>query len=115
MNRRTACSVLAAGFASALVSPAFDSRAIAADPKPISISIKDMHCAECAKKISKRLQTVGGVKSVKMDFKSGTALVTVDPAKAPSPKALWEAVEQSGFKPIRLETASASFKAKPKA
>lgn len=111
MNRRTACSVLAAGFASAtLISPVW-----AADPKPISISVKDMHCAQCAKKISDRLQTVSGVKSVKIDIKAGKATVTAQSAKAPSPKAMWEAVEHAGFKPTRIETASATFNAKPKA
>lgn len=111
MNRRTACSVLAAGFATAFVSPI-----LAADPpKPISIAIQDMHCAQCAKRISDRLQTVVGVKSVKIDIKAGTAVVTAHAAKSPSPKAMWEAVERAGFKPTKLQTASASFNTKPKA
>jgi copper chaperone CopZ len=110
MNRRTACTLMGAAVGSLfLVGPVS-----AANPKPISISIKDMHCTVCAKKISDQLKTVGGVQAVKTDFKSGTAVVTPHASKSPSPKALWEAVERAGFKPTRLVGPGGTYSAKPK-
>src|SRR5688572_28693340 len=48
MNRRTACTLMGAAVGSLfLVGPV-----TAANPTPTSISIKDMHCTVCAKKIS---------------------------------------------------------------
>lgn len=111
MHRRAACSLICA----ALVSTAWAAPVFAAPPKPISISIKDMHCPACAKKISDRLKVVVGVQGVSTDVKAGTATVTGHASKNPSPKALWEAVERAGFKPVKLDGPAGSFSAKPKA
>src|SRR5262245_23965082 len=110
MNRRTACTLICAGLGSLLLVES----ALAANPKPTSIAISDMHCTVCAKKISDRLKTVVGVQGVKTDVKAGTAVVTPHAAKSPSPKALWEAVERAGFKPTKLDGPAGSFSAKPK-
>jgi len=110
MNRRTACTLLAAASASLLLAQPV----LADPPKPTSIAIKDMHCTVCAKTISDRLKTVVGVQGVKTDVKTGTAVITPHAAKNPSPKALWEAVERAGFKPVKLNGPNGSFSAKPK-
>lgn len=62
----------------------------------------------------KQLTAVPGVESVRPDVQSQTAKVTPKANKAPSPRALWEAVEKAGFKPTKLEGPGGKFTAKPK-
>jgi len=79
-----------------------------------AIVVKDMHCANCAKKIARKLYSVKGVKGVRAVVKTNTATVTPEKGKQPSPKALWEAVEAAGFKPVKLAGPLGTFKEKPK-
>lgn len=80
-----------------------------------TIHVKNMHCGHCAQKIARKLYTVASVKKVKTDVKQGTAVITPEATRQPSPKALWEAVEKAGFKPVKLTTPEASFEEKPEA
>ena len=60
------------------------------------------------------VQTGRGDSTVtKADAETQTATVTPDAAKAPSPKALWEAVEKAGYKPTKLVGPAGTFSAKP--
>lgn len=86
----------------------------AAEPTPIQLSIEGMHCAGCASKVSKRLQAVAGVASAKVDAPSAGAIVIPKQDSVPSPKALWEAVERSGYKPVKLVTTAGTFTTKPR-
>lgn len=63
----------------------------------------------------KNLTAVAGVTSVKVDVDKQIATVTPDAKKAPSPRAMWEAVEKAGFKPIKMEGPGGKFTAKPSA
>ena len=65
--------------------------------------------------MAKALEAVAGVESVKTDVKEQTVTVTPKKDKAPSPKALWEAVEKSGYTPTRLEGPAGKFVKKPEA
>jgi copper chaperone CopZ len=98
-----------AAMAALLTAP--DSRA--AEPAQIQISIQGMHCAGCASKVSRRLQGVSGVASAKVDPASAFAEVTTKPNVVPSPKALWEAIERAGYKPVKLVTPGGTFTKKP--
>jgi copper chaperone CopZ len=79
------------------------------------ITIEDLDCPVCAKKVEKAVAAVGGVAKVKTDVEKQTATVTPEANKTPSAKALWEAVEKAGFRPTKLVGPSGSFTAKPSA
>lgn len=82
-------------------------------PSSTSIAIKGMHCAACAKKVAKKLNGVSHVKSASVDHEQAAALIVPIDGKEISPKALWEAVEATGYKPTELKGPSGTFKKKP--
>ncbi len=82
--------------------------------KYTTIYVDDMHCADCAKKIANKLYAVSGVVEVRADVPKSIAYVVPQKDKSLSPKALWEAVEKAGFKPVKMETPDATYKQKPK-
>ena len=86
----------------------------AAEPAVTTISIQGMHCAGCANKVTRRLQAVSGVATAKTDAPSSTAWATAKVGAAPSPKAMWEAVEAAGYKPLKVVGPSGTFTTKPK-
>ena len=79
----------------------------------IKLRVDDMHCKTCAKKIARKLYAVPGVVKVAANLKTHTALVTPQKQRTPSPRAMWEAVEKAGFKPVSLEVGGQKFKKKP--
>ena len=83
--------------------------------KQTVITIEDLDCPTCAKHVEKAVAKVKGVESVKTDVDKQTATVLPQEGKTVSAKALWEAVEQAGFKPTKLEGPSGKFTAKPSA
>ena len=84
-------------------------------PKKTVITIEDLDCPVCAKDVEKAVAKVAGVDTVTTDVNTQTATVAPKANTAPSPKALWEAVESAGYKPTKLEGPSGTFTAKPKA
>jgi copper chaperone CopZ len=76
--------------------------------------VDDMHCAACAKKIAAKLYGVPGVIDVVTSVPDNTATITPQRLKQPSPRALWEAVEKAGFKPLKLEGPQGTFASKPR-
>jgi len=81
--------------------------------KATVISIEDLDCPTCAKKVEKNLSEVKGVAEVKTDVKASNATVAAKAGAAPSPRALWEAVEKAGFKVNKLQGPGGTFTAKP--
>jgi Cu+-exporting ATPase len=88
--------------------------ATAADPAPTVITISDLDCPSCAKKVAAKLAEVPGVAKVETDVEAQTATVIPQPKAAPSPKALWEAVEKAKKTPAKLAGPGGTFTAKPK-
>jgi copper chaperone CopZ len=78
-----------------------------------TVQVKDMHCANCARKIAGRLYTVAGVQHVYANLGTHRALVTPQPQKNPSPRALWDAVVVAGFQPVWLSGPQGRFTARP--
>lgn len=68
----------------------------------IEITVAEMHCNGCAKKIAARLYTVPGVKSVSVDVKNKTLIVSSQNGKTLSPRQLCEAIENGDDRPVRL-------------
>ena len=86
----------------------------AAEVKPASIEVKEMHCIHCAQKIAAKLFEIKGVKDVTIDVKKKTLYVTASEGVTLSPLAMWEAVEKAKDKPVLLVCATGTYKEKPK-
>ena len=86
----------------------------AADAKPTVITVSNIHCAGCAKKVTDQLATVAGVAKTEADVTAKTVKITPKANATLSPKALWEAVEKADKTPTKLEGPSGTFTAKPK-
>ncbi len=92
----------------------FGTIVVAAEQASTTITINGMHCPSCAKKIAAKLTAVPGVASVSADVKAAQIQIAATGNKAPSPKALWEAVEAAGYKAVKLEGPGGVFTEKPK-
>jgi Cu+-exporting ATPase len=77
------------------------------------ISIDELDCPSCAKRVEKNLTEVKGVGEVKTDVKASNATVAAKAGESPSPRALWEAVEKAGFKVTKLQGPGGTFTVKP--
>lgn len=86
----------------------------AAEPKPTTITVPDMHCAGCAKKVVAKLAAIEGVAKVEPNIKAKTIKITPKPNAVLSPKTLWETVEEADKNPTKLEGPSGVFTSKPK-
>ncbi|QEG34690.1 heavy-metal-associated domain-containing protein [Bythopirellula goksoeyrii] len=71
-------------------------------PSETAIFVGDMHCANCAKKVARKLYAVKGVTKVRTDVKIDVAIVTPQRNQELDSKALWAAAEKSGIPPIKL-------------
>ncbi len=67
-----------------------------------------------AQKIARKLYEVPGVVKVSTDVKKRVAMIVPQPAKDPSPKAIWEAVEAATFEPIKIASPLGTFTEKPR-
>lgn len=85
----------------------------AADPTATIVSIPEMHCAGCAKKVTTKLTALPGVAKAEAEMKTRTVTVTPRAGLVLSPKAVWEAVEQAEEVPAKLTGPSGTFTKKP--
>lgn len=86
----------------------------AADPQMTTlIAIEGMHCQACANKVAKKLAAAARVADAKVDIKTGQAVIIPMKGARVSPRALWEAVESSGYSPTRLAGPDGVFSTKP--
>jgi copper chaperone CopZ len=77
------------------------------------IDIEDLDCEACAATVEESLKEIAGVATVKIDVDNQTATVTPQEKMTLSARALWEAVEKSGFTPKKLVGPSGTFTTKP--
>lgn len=70
--------------------------ALAAAPKTVTLTVRNMTCALCPITVRKSLEKVAGVSSVQVDFDHKTATVTYDPDKV-RPEALIRATTNAGY------------------
>lgn len=106
MTRSMAAAALAALFLLA-------ARGRAADPPATTITIPEMDCASCAKKVGTKVGEVTGVAKVEYSVEARTLKVTPKAGATLAPKALWEAVEKGGKDPSKLEGPAGTFTTKP--
>lgn len=112
MNRRDFCKTTVAASATAMIASAATAQA-AESAQLTWIFVKDMHCANCAKKIARKLYTVPGVVKVQTHLKEHFAVVTPQAGKSVSPRAVWEAVESIEFEPVKLQGPNGVYTSKP--
>lgn len=79
-----------------------------------TITLKVLSCEGCAKRVREKLTAVSGVSEVKTDLKAKSATITPEGDSTPSPKQLWEAVEEAGKTPVKLDGPDGTFTSKPK-
>lgn len=86
----------------------------AASPDNLVATVGEM-CGGCVKKINSGLKPVAGIASVKCDIATKTVTVVPSEQEGISPRALWEAMEKIGKKPVKLVTPAGTFTSKPQA
>ena len=79
-----------------------------------TIHVHDMHCADCAKQIARKLYALPGVVEVRADVNKNIAYVVPQKDKTLSSRAMWDAVESAGFAVARLEGPQGTFTKKPR-
>ena len=104
---------LAAAAMAALLALTAQAQAQPAGPPASTVTIPEMDCAGCAKKLGQELIKVSGVAKAEYDVQARTIKLTHKPGATPSPKALWEAVEKGGKDPSKLEVPGGTFTKKP--
>jgi Cu+-exporting ATPase len=78
-----------------------------------AITVPDMHCMGCAKKMAAQLNAVSGVGKVEVNLPATAMVVSAKAGTSPSPRGMWEAIEKAGYKPAKLEGPSGTFTSKP--
>ncbi|MBX9680755.1 MAG: cation transporter [Gemmataceae bacterium] len=116
--RYSKVSLFVAAAAFLLSGMALGDRIHAQSPAPkasnTTITVPDMHCMGCAKKMANELSKVEGAGQILANVEATTVTVRTKSNQAPSPRALWEAVERAGYQPSRLEGPNGVFTSKPK-
>ncbi len=72
-----------------------------------TIAIADMSCANCADAVADALRDVPGVVDADVNYATDEAQVTYNPADV-APAALYEAVADAGYEPVRADDGGAS-------
>jgi copper chaperone CopZ len=80
----------------------------------IVFTVKGMCCAREAAPCVKGLEKVKGVAKVTADTKKGTLTIEPKSKAEPSPKELWQAVENAKVTPVKLAMGGEKFTKKPK-
>lgn len=105
--------LVAAAVAALLALTAQAQPPVPAGPPASTITVPEMDCAGCAKKLGTALVKVPGVAKAEYDVKARTVKLTHKAGETPSPKALWEAVEKEDKEPNKLETPGGTYTKKP--
>lgn len=59
--------------------------------------------------MKRSVERVDGVKEVQFDLSTGQASVSFQPGKTPTPADLWRATKESGFTPVKIESAGVVY------
>ena len=82
-------------------------------PETTKLTVEEMQCAGCAKKVATKLLAVSGVAKVEATVQTKSFTITPKADHVLSPKALWEVAEKAEAKPTKLEGPSGTFTSKP--
>jgi len=99
----------------ALALAGFTHGAALAGSTPYRISVNGMVCSFCAQGIEKRLKSVAGIESVRIDLSKGMVEVTARSGASLDPATLKQAVRDAGYDVRRIDApASAGAAGAPK-
>ncbi|MCH7526272.1 MAG: heavy-metal-associated domain-containing protein [Planctomycetes bacterium] len=59
--------------------------------------------------MKRSVERVDGVKEMQFDMSTGQASVSFQPGKTPAPADLWRATKESGFTPVKIESAGTVY------
>ena len=71
-------------------------------PGVVVVAVDDMHCAHCAKKVSRKLYAVKGVKRVSPSLEKDTVTIHVPADQPVAVVRIWTAVAAAGVNPVEL-------------
>lgn len=102
----------------ALFATTFSTSAIAKPEPPkqdqVVIELEQLRCGRCRAKLVNRLEALPGVVFVETDLPSATARVEWKRGRSVSPRQIWETVESTTLRPVRLALPDRVFRAKPR-
>ena len=96
-----------------LLAIAGDIRADGPVPATTTLTVADLDCPVCAKKLAAKLVAVPGVEKAEPNVEAKTVKVTHKAGEKLSPKALWEVSAKAGFEPSKLVGPDGTFTTKP--
>ena len=101
-----AVKVLAVLFACAVAAPVLAQQSVGTPtklaPGIVVVTVEDMHCATCAKKVARKLYAIKGVKRVAPSLEKDLVTVHVPADQPVAVVRIWSAVAASGVKPVEL-------------
>lgn len=71
-------------------------------PGIVVVAVEDMHCANCAKKVARKLYALKGVKRVSPSLEKDTVTIHVPADQSVAIVRIWSAVAAGGVKPVEL-------------
>jgi copper chaperone CopZ len=77
------------------------------------ITVENMHCANCAKRIGGKLQEVPGIAKIQYDIEKKLFWAHPQPGKQVSPRALWDAIEKGNDTPLKIQGPQGTFVKRP--
>jgi copper chaperone CopZ len=66
------------------------------------VFVTDLHCANCAKKVTSRLFKLKGVMRVRTSVKLDAAVITPQTKKTVDVEAAWAVLQEAGYQPTRM-------------
>lgn len=78
----------------------------------VQITVEELHCKTCAKKLARKLYSVPGVLRVVANVQSNTATITLQRKKQVSMEKLWRATIAAEQSPVKLRFADRQLVAK---
>jgi Cu+-exporting ATPase len=98
----------------AFVLPGMDAASVSAAPPSTTtvVSVKKL-CPTCGKKIAQKLEQLPQTHSTSINVEQRTVTVVAKQGQSLSPRIVWEIVEKGGEQPVRLQSPSGTFTAKP--
>lgn len=88
-------------------------RAADEQPRWTAVTVDEM-CWACARRITRKLESVESVGKIQCDTKTRRVFVLPKESYTLSPLEIWEALEEVGKKPSKLVGPSGTFSSKPK-
>lgn len=109
-------NVITAGFIVAVLAgcaTGYDSAAMKGMPSEqtadATIAVDGLTCPSCVYGFEDTIKRVEGVIRIETDLNTGRARVWYAPDTSPEMKALWDAVNDSGFTPRKITSADGSY------